>query len=562
METDIIKLENLIKDYNEFLIKDYEIASHKIKLESLNEEKALNDNLALRINAEIKKFERKYNSFPLPYITDKMMGKKRIIKNDIKIKVNHLLPIKSIDKMNIGDNLSDIFHNINNLIIMPKYDGVSCICWYDKNKIIFGTKSNDMQGEDITNICSKIVDIELLESFFKTYPEIIGIRGELILDKKYNPNITRLAELNGLLRSKEPDIKMFPYMHIIFYFVYADPNKIIKKSLYEYLTILKEYNTEISLVFQKPAKINTIDEKIMNTLNEVLSVSYDCDGIIFRENTLDFDSSIAVKKAYYFEAKVTKIEFILGEKTGIYVPKLYIEYNDSNINKTITKIHAYNLNYLFTNKIQIGSIIKIKYTGDTIAVIDKLISKGFPKTSTFNKYLEYIKNYSSGLDNAFFHDDEFIGQVDYLYNFIKKQNLPGGGTVRIKDYLNAIYPNRLNIKDKTELYKTYLYVLNQNKYKANFGITEETIQLFSNNIITLLKNKKKTLELTIDSLSIASLTYSNFNKFSMHLVIETDKNNFITDIKKAYKINTNVTSQTILDNKQDFIAIYNLILSF
>jgi hypothetical protein len=48
----------------------------------------------------------------------------------------------------------------------------------------------------------------------------------------------------------------------------------------------------------------------------------------------------------------------------------------------------------------------------------------------------------------------------------------------------------------------------------------------------------------------------------MHLVIETDKNNFITDIKKAYKINTNVTSQTILDNKQDFIAIYNLILSF
>jgi NAD-dependent DNA ligase len=562
MNSDINKIENIVDLYNKYIEKDYQIITHAILPENLNEEKALNDNLAITINSEIKKLQKKYEYFPLPYITDKMIGERRIIKNNVKVKVKHLVPIKSVDKMQIGEKLSNIFNNINNLLIMPKYDGISCICWYEENKLIFGTKSSDTQGEDITNICSKIINVEKLKLFFKENKEIIGIRGELIIDKDYIPNTTRLAELTGLIRSKKPNIDMFPYLHIIFYFVYVDPNDEQKKSLYDYLTNLKKYNVEITLLFKKPDNIDLINEKIMKILSEQLKVNYDCDGYIFRDNSLDFDSSIAIKKAYYFDAKVDSIEFILGEKSGVYIPKIYIVYNDKTINKNITKVHGYNLNYLFLNKIQINSIITIKYTGDTIAVIDKLNSKGFSKTATFNKYVEYIKSNSSGLEKAIFYENEFIGKIDYLYNFIKKQNIIGGGTAKIKEYLNAIFPDRIDENEKVNIYINYINILKKNKYQAIHGMPEDTIRSFSNIIIALLNNKKKILELTIDALSITSLTYNKFNNFSSHFIIELDNNNRIKDIKQAYKIILNETSKTVLENKQDLIIIYNLFNDF
>ena len=178
---DTSRIEKLISLYDNFLKQDYLIATHSIPIETLNEAKALNDNLAITINSEIKLLERKYDYFPLPYITDKMMGSKRVIKNNNKIKVKHLLPIKSIDKMELDNKLSDVFYNISNLIVMPKYDGISCVCWYNPSitkddSLVFATKSNDIEGENITHICKHVVDTKKLNLFFVNNPEIIKFK--------------------------------------------------------------------------------------------------------------------------------------------------------------------------------------------------------------------------------------------------------------------------------------------------------------------------------------------------------------------------------------------------
>lgn len=563
MDSDIGKIQKLIKSYRKYITMDNLIITHNTDIETLSEDKASNDILANIINNEIKKLEKKYNYFPLPYITDKLMGEKRVIKNDNKVKVKHILPIKSIDKMEIGDKLSNHFDNIEKLIIMPKYDGVSCICWNerDQDSVIFATKSNDSEGENITTICSKIVDVSKIKSFFNDHQEILGIRGELILTNSYTPNTTRLAELNGLLRSKKPDVTMFPYLRLIFYFVYIDPNATSALNLVDYLTKLKSYKVEITKIFNKPSELDIISENVITSIMSTMDVPFDCDGIIFRDYSLNFDISLAVKKAYYFEAKVKEIEFVFGEKTGVYVPKIYIEYSDKTINKTITKVHGYNLNYLFLHKIQINSIIEIKYSGDTIAVISNLISKGFSKTSTFEKYVKYIQEVSKGLDNAIFYDDEFIGKIDHLYNFIKKQNIVGGGTAKIKEYLNAVYADRISEVNKVKIYTTYIDILKANKYVAIHGMPLETIQTFSKYIITLLKNRKKTLELAIDAVAIPLLTYSAFNRAASLLDIIM-QNDVLIDITPKYKSTQNITSRLILENKADIIIIYNLFFNF
>ena len=564
MNSEASRLEKVVTLYEQYLEKDDLIATNQIPIENINEEKALNDNLAITINAELKKIERKFEYCPLPYITDKLMGEKRVIKNT-KTKVTHIIDIKSVDKKNIGTKLSDVFHDIDNLLIMPKYDGVSCICWYNKsqNNLTFATKSNDVEGENITNICNKIVKIDKLLTYFKTHPELIGVRGEIIIDNKYSPKVTRLAELSGLLHSKTPALNMFPYLHIVFYFVYLAIDQVAKQTLFDYLQDLKQMNIEITEIYKRPKNLDIVNENVMAILEEQFNVNYDCDGFIFRENSLEFDASIAIKKAYYFLAKVTSIKFNLKEREGTYVPVLYIEYNDDSIKKNISKINGYNLNYLYLNKIQVDSIINIKYTGDTIAVFDKLLRKGFAKSATFNKYVEYIKFNSTGLEGSTFYNNEFIGKIDYLYNFIEKQKLQGAGSTRIKEYLNAIYPDRIKETCKFNLYKTYLSMLKNNKYSAVYGMSEITMIQFSNGMSYLIKNKKQTLELTVDALSISLLTYSNFNKFYSHLDILLDiETNKIKDISRAYKSTLNVTSQTVLDNKHDLINIYNLFLEF
>ena len=183
---------------------------------------------------------------------------------------------------------------------MPKYDGISCVCWFNNNNLIFGTKSSDLLGEDITKICSRIINTEKLIEFFNNNKEIVGIRGELILHNSYIPNITRLADLNGLLRLKETNMSMLKYLHLVIYFVYSDPKIELNETLYKYLLELKNYEIETSLLYLKPSNLDLVTENVLKQLVKLMPIEYDSDGFVFRKNNLDFDQSIKVKFAYYF----------------------------------------------------------------------------------------------------------------------------------------------------------------------------------------------------------------------------------------------------------------------
>ena len=160
-------------------------------------------------------------------------------------------------------------------------------------------------------------------------------------------------------------------------------------------------------------------------------------------------------------------------------------------------------------------------------------------------------------------ENEFVGQKDYLYNFVKDQSIPGAGQIKIKDYLSAIYPDRLQEKSKLELYKQYLNIIKENQYKPILGMPEETIRSYSNYIKSLLYNKNNILKLTINAMAIKLITYEAFNKFSSHLEFILDaENKYLVDLKQAYKADLNVTSQTIIENKNDFINIYNIFINF
>jgi NAD-dependent DNA ligase len=321
----------------------------------------------------------------IAYIVNNTLKQKNSIgappKSDEAVK----LPIwmGSLDKIKFDepDKLSrwlEKYKQVQNVIITPKLDGLSCLIEKKNGVVKLYTRGDGKYGTDITVLLNYMDD---LSSSLKEFDTDCLIRGELIINtklfsKKY-ANLYKNARqlVAGVVNCKSLDLRgdIAKDIEFIPYEIIFDKNDLCNPQCIQ-LSVLEEFFT--------PPKSIKIPTKTLNlkTLEDILKDMRDksefyIDGIVitldisYQRNIKDNpDYSFAFKlQGEVAEAIVQKVEWNVS-KNGLLKPIVHIKPLDlSGI--TISKTTGFNGKYILENKIGPGACIKITRSGDVIPYI-------------------------------------------------------------------------------------------------------------------------------------------------------------------------------------------------
>lgn len=95
-------------------------------------------------------------------------------------KVKHLYPLKSLEKVQLNDSdLKEKVRKMLPLVIQPKFDGLSIEITKVNSKLKFVTRGNGEEGDNVTDQCMQIEDIEELLNLFDNEEQ--SFRAEILM---------------------------------------------------------------------------------------------------------------------------------------------------------------------------------------------------------------------------------------------------------------------------------------------------------------------------------------------------------------------------------------------
>lgn len=294
---------------------------------------------------------------------------------NINNKIKHDFPMLSLDKVfNYKEVLDWALKYCRNkeeeLIITPKYDGISARLYNDKN--ILSTRGDGEFGEDITD------KMEFID--FLIYKKLNYNNGEIIVYKSEFEKIQQEFKrkdgksysnprnfVGGFLNSKDANLKNFKLI-----FIEHDYNK--------FPILLKDFTEE---------KWDEIHLNIVNNNSDI-----PMDGIVISIADENYSSDLGLtshhprsKIAFKFETEfkysiINDIEFSCGKHK--ITPVAIIAPTVIN-NVTIRRVTLHNAKMLLDNGIHIGDKVKIVRSGDVIPYIAEVIPGENRKKIIINK---------------------------------------------------------------------------------------------------------------------------------------------------------------------------------
>jgi len=325
------------------------------------------------------------------------------------------------------------------VIITPKFDGLSCLLVSNKGEIKMYTRGDGTYGSDVSHLKDIVKNIPKLKND-------VSIRGELIINidlfEKYSKEYKNARQLvSGIVNSKPgKNIKIAEEIEFIPYEIINDISNTQEKQLNQLKklgfkipenTIIKNINTEIlteiTIQYKKKNKYN-IDGIVITTNTE------------YTRNTKDNpDYSFAYKIAgETTEAIVEKIVWSIS-KWGLLKPVVYIKPIElSGI--TITKTSGFNGKFICDNNIGKNALIRIVRSGDVIPYIVEVI-KGAKKPDMPD--VEYKWNETEvdllALDGG---DEMEIAKLISFFKHIESKNL---GDKTLEKIYNSGYTDIFSI---------------------------------------------------------------------------------------------------------------------
>jgi DNA ligase (NAD+) len=295
----------------------------------------------------------------------------------LKIKLPYYLG--SQNKIKYGnikelDNWFSKFNKPLEYVISEKLDGISCLFVNDNGIKIF-TRGDGTYGTDISFIKDII-------KFPKKLPEGFACRGELLLSKT-NWELLKDIGANarnvvaGIINSKTINKKVLEKIDYVVYDVFnermnnEDALKLAKKLKFK-IAKYKVINKSIS------------NENLFNLLKDFKNNSdYEIDGIVITHNK-PYDIKVGDNPSYSFAFKsnelldvaeviVNNVEWNISKDRYI---KPIVQFNPVKLNGVIIKqATGFNADFIYKNKIGIGSIIKIQRSGEVIPYIIAIIKE-------------------------------------------------------------------------------------------------------------------------------------------------------------------------------------------
>jgi DNA ligase (NAD+) len=348
-------------------------------------------------------------------------------------KVQHLVPMLSLDNSYNADDLTDFDRKVRELsgienieyCVEPKFDGASISLVYENDTLARGiTRGDGEVGDDITPNVHQIRSVPMRANFSSYGIEQIEIRGEVMINKsnfaKYNetlvndglpPMANPRNAAAGTIRMKDPavvskrNLEAFLY-HVSYLSVgreqLAVGNEQLAKEPINQSTnqpinnIPKTHSGLLEMLWQLGFKSPKKEMKTVQGIQAVIdyvnefeagrdALPYEIDGMVIKVNDIAMQDKLGMTShhprwaiAFKFKArqatsKLLGIEFQVG-RTGAVTPVAKIAAAQVG-GVTVTSISVHNADYIKEKDLKIGDAILIERSGDVIPQIVKSLAE-------------------------------------------------------------------------------------------------------------------------------------------------------------------------------------------
>jgi DNA ligase (NAD+) len=458
----------------------------------------------------------------------------------------------SLDKF-YPEELDKLFDKLNDeIIVMPKLDGLSFIVKYVNGKLIQGiTRGDGYKGKDKTMFAKIFIPNELSNRYFTGF-----VRGEIIIKNENMKYLDTKSSRNtavGLINSKSISDNL-KYLDFIPYQILDS-----KKTKLEQLKELSDLGFQNIKYFIY--KKNILKDQISIIFNDFKNNSeYKTDGLVLcdidyvNENKLIPENMFAYKEN--LEAVSTKVKNIRWEisKQGLLKPIIEIEPTEID-NTMITNVSGYNYEYIIKNEIGIGSEILIVKSGEVIPKITLILTQ-----SKDNNIPELCPSCNSELkiegkelicNNELCNDKN----IKKIYDLILRLNIKNVSLKTLENWKINSY-DRLIDFIPNEKYKIEMQFYNDLKEKLFTKTFDELLFIYPWNGLSNKLLEKININKTENELEIKQLKglgdklierfksqYSDFEKF-LKIISESKNYNPITN-KEVKEIN--IASEKLKD---------------
>jgi len=564
------------------------MSDKKLKNELKEIKKALNylENLSLeRIHKILKYLSDKYYNEDEHVVSDevfdyikehyeKKSGKKFEVGSKIKNEDNKVaLPfyMKSLDKIKPSMKEFDTWINKykGSYYISYKLDGISILVTKKDGKVNMYSRGDGYEGEDLTRF------IPYVNLNIKKLKEGDAIRGEAVFTKDNFKKVKKILEENkkkdkskknreykqsrnvvsGLLKNKTPEKEVLKYVDIVFYWVLSPNMKISEQMLY-----LENEKKVLTVEYEIKNKITT------KYLSEMLTTGrdnykYQIDGIVVVDNSQVYiQKDENPKYAFSFKQVMTDqiMESIVVDvewditKDKYLKPTVVIEPIEL-LDCTVERATANNAQYIYDNKINVGTVVQMIKANDIIPNIHKIITPSElnkPKMPTDIKY-EWNETRVDiiGINlNKKYKNRVTVKQLMMFFDTLKIKNIGEGVLTKLVDEgYNDIF--KILKAKKEDLYDI-----------EGFGKT--LITKIYKNIDSGLKNVKLYKLMTVSQLLGRGIGDKKFKLITdeypdIILIYKTKGKKHTGKIINTIKGFSDITTDKIIDGFNDFIEFYD-----
>lgn len=331
-------------------------------------------------------------------------------------------------------------------VISAKLDGVSGLYSTEGGTPKLYTRGNGIVGQDITHL---IPYLKLPKDANLT------IRGEFIIQKAVFDKLFKDKFSNprnfvaGIINSKTINKTRLKHIDFIAYEVIVPI-----KPPQEQMNYLKSLDVDTVL---HNSESNITNESLSNYLTSWRnSYNYEIDGIIVTHNKLyernqgNPDHAFAFKMVLTEQVAEAKVVDVIwsASKDGYLKPKIQIEPIQIG-GVTIEYATAFNANFLITNKIGIGAIVRMIRSGDVIPYIESVVQPATAVKMPNEAYYWNETHIDILLQNPEENDEVLLKNITGFFTILGVKQLSKGN---VKKMMNSGYNSicrilKLNVAD-------------------------------------------------------------------------------------------------------------------
>lgn len=318
--------------------------------------------------------------------------------------VKHFEPLLSLGNAFSYDELKDFDARVKRGLDLPedkkveyvlelKYDGLAVALTYEKGLFARGaTRGDGVTGEDIT---SNIKTIKTIPLKLKE-PDDIEVRGEVYLTHEEFARINKEKEkadeqlfanprnaAAGSLRQLDPKITAARALNFFAYGA-AWPKKRLVKTHSELLEMMKDLGLRVNERHNRLCQgIADVIEHIKGWEDKRKKLPYDCDGLVVKVNSLDYQSNLGATAknprwaiAFKFPAQeeLTQVEDIFPSvgRTGAITPVAVLKpVNIGGV--TVSRASLHNEDEVKRKDVKIGDWVMVRRAGEVIPEVVSVV---------------------------------------------------------------------------------------------------------------------------------------------------------------------------------------------